>query len=256
MKSASNLSTTAAVAQTIGSIVIGNAAADNNLSPLGKNVIIGDTARATGGEWTVVIGQNAQTSRGEAVAIGANANVSGYGAVVVGAGGSFAQGDEGIVIGRANSNYAQKSIIIGFGSDNADNSRVKSIVIGSNIKSAQRAIVIGNDCTNYAAADAIQLGNDHIATNSNFAVNIGYGNEIIGYSDNCISIGQNNVIDTLAGAAIIGNGITAVRANTLHTNGLNVGTVNEYADNAAAVAAGLPNGQIYRTGDLLKIVHP
>ena len=29
----------------------------------------------------------------------------------------------------------------------------------------------------------------------------------------------------------------------------------EYADNAAAIAAGLTAGQLYRTGDFLKIVH-
>ena len=31
--------------------------------------------------------------------------------------------------------------------------------------------------------------------------------------------------------------------------------VPEYADNAAAVTGGLVTGQIYRTGDALKIVH-
>jgi hypothetical protein len=36
---------------------------------------------------------------------------------------------------------------------------------------------------------------------------------------------------------------------------LNVAAVAEYADNAAAVAAGLPVGRLYRTGDTLKIVH-
>lgn len=29
----------------------------------------------------------------------------------------------------------------------------------------------------------------------------------------------------------------------------------EYADNAAALAAGLMIGQVYRTGDILKVVH-
>lgn len=34
-----------------------------------------------------------------------------------------------------------------------------------------------------------------------------------------------------------------------------LGTVTEYADNAAAVTGGLVVGQIYRTGDALKVVH-
>jgi len=32
-------------------------------------------------------------------------------------------------------------------------------------------------------------------------------------------------------------------------------TLLEYADNAAAVAAGLPDGRLYRTGDVVKVVH-
>ena len=36
---------------------------------------------------------------------------------------------------------------------------------------------------------------------------------------------------------------------------LNVGTTGDHADNAAAITAGLAVGDIYRTGDLLKVVH-
>ena len=32
-------------------------------------------------------------------------------------------------------------------------------------------------------------------------------------------------------------------------------TLVEYADNATAIAAGLPIGRLYRTGDLVKVVH-
>lgn len=34
-----------------------------------------------------------------------------------------------------------------------------------------------------------------------------------------------------------------------------IANVPVYADNAGAVTAGLTNGQIYRTGDVLKVVH-
>ena len=40
----------------------------------------------------------------------------------------------------------------------------------------------------------------------------------------------------------------------VHGN-LNITSVSEYADNTAAIAAGLTTGDVYRTGDLLKIVH-
>tara|TARA_R110001632_G_scaffold169802_4_gene288837 strand:+ start:2449 stop:3363 length:915 start_codon:yes stop_codon:yes gene_type:complete len=36
---------------------------------------------------------------------------------------------------------------------------------------------------------------------------------------------------------------------------LNVGTTGDHADNAAAIIAGLAVGDVYRTGDLLKVVH-
>jgi len=39
------------------------------------------------------------------------------------------------------------------------------------------------------------------------------------------------------------------------TTGIRLTGVSEYADNAAAIAAGLTTGDVYRTGDLLKIVH-
>lgn len=39
------------------------------------------------------------------------------------------------------------------------------------------------------------------------------------------------------------------------TSGLKVGSVVDYADNSSALAGGLVAGDVYRTGDLLKIVH-
>lgn len=49
------------------------------------------------------------------------------------------------------------------------------------------------------------------------------------------------------------NNADALKINTDKT--INMSTTPEYADNAAAVAGGLATGTIYRTGDLLKIVH-
>ena len=39
------------------------------------------------------------------------------------------------------------------------------------------------------------------------------------------------------------------------TTGIRIAGVSEYADNTAAIAGGLTTGDVYRTGDLLKIVH-
>jgi len=43
--------------------------------------------------------------------------------------------------------------------------------------------------------------------------------------------------------------------NVTFAGNLKIQGISEYADNTAAIAAGLTTGQLYRTGDLLKIVH-
>lgn len=159
-----------------------------------------------------------------------------------------------ITIGTNNNNFAEKSIQIGSDITNADASRVQSIVIGNNVKAAQRAIVIGNDCTNFVSADCVQIGNNHLTMNANKGVSIGFGNSLLNFVDDTIVLGTSNV-NGLVGAAIVGNDLTAVAASTLHCNSLNINVVDQHADNAAAIAAGLPVGQVYRTGDLLKVRH-
>jgi hypothetical protein len=72
--------------------------------------------------------------------------------------------------------------------------------------------------------------------------------------------------DKLVGTGIGGNptngtyNFTLAELLTLISNNLTATSfilsgVQEYSDNATAVNAGLENGQVYRTGDLLKIVH-
>lgn len=49
--------------------------------------------------------------------------------------------------------------------------------------------------------------------------------------------------------------IIFLQQNLLILNTPSFTGVSEYADNAAAVAAGLAVGKVYRTGDVMKIVH-
>lgn len=44
-------------------------------------------------------------------------------------------------------------------------------------------------------------------------------------------------------------------SNNLTATSFILSNVQEYADNTAAITAGLNAGQVYRTGDVLKIVH-
>ena len=63
---------------------------------------------------------------------------------------------------------------------------------------------------------------------------------------------------TLKGNTIIGDANTdalTVNATSCFSSSIKILGVPVHADNAAALAAGLTAGEVYRTGDLLKIVH-
>lgn len=91
---------------------------------------------------------------------------------------------------------------------------------------------------------------------SNVNLEIGSG-EII-YSNN---VGYNVIIRSGAGGAagnMAGGNIyltTGAGGGTGHAGYIIHSPPPEYADNAAALAAGLPIGTEYRTGDILKVVH-
>jgi len=65
--------------------------------------------------------------------------------------------------------------------------------------------------------------------------------------------GGNNIIAGDANAAYLYYQ-GGVKLQTTST-GISVTGVSEFADNTAAIAGGLTTGDVYRTGDLLKIVH-
>jgi hypothetical protein len=71
---------------------------------------------------------------------------------------------------------------------------------------------------------------------------------------------EGTAINVLIGRALFGT-TTDDMSSQVQVNGvtkttnLTITGVAEYADNAAAISAGLPVGRIYRTGDNLKIVH-
>jgi hypothetical protein len=95
---------------------------------------------------------------------------------------------------------------------------------------------------------------DGVTANTNSSSSLFIGNDTKALADN-----QNNQI-------VIGNSATGAGSNsvtigntsntrTILRGVLTVGTTTNYADNSAAIAAGLTVGQVYRTGDLLKIVN-
>src|SRR5690606_14855748 len=66
---------------------------------------------------------------------------------------------------------------------------------------------------------------------------------------NTITAGSN--ISVTNGSA----SITIATSATPTFTGVTISGIAEYADNAAAISGGLTTGRLYRTGDILKIVH-
>ena len=68
------------------------------------------------------------------------------------------------------------------------------------------------------------------------------------------SDGTDDFITTLAnqGVKLFYNDVEKLETTS---TGIKISGVSEYADNTAAIAGGLTTGDVYRTGDLLKIVH-
>lgn len=163
----------------------------------------------------------------------------------------------------SNSNFigynAGKNSIAGFSNfigDNAGNGATgsNSNMIGNNA---------GNGATNAPYSNFI--GNrTGLAFSGN---NVGSNNIIIG---NNISLPNATTNSINIGGVLFGSGTNAtVTGNpkivpnngkiginkVVPTSALDVVGLLEYADNAAALAAGLTDGAFYRTGDLLKVVH-
>ncbi|GAG79510.1 unnamed protein product, partial [marine sediment metagenome] len=82
------------------------------------------------------------------------------------------------------------------------------------------------------------------------------GNLIISSS----SLTLSNAADTEYMAKLVENAQVELYYNNVkkldtRATGIRIAGVSEYADNTAAIAGGLTAGDVYRTGDLLKIVH-
>ena len=79
-----------------------------------------------------------------------------------------------------------------------------------------------------------------------------------GFSFTCDGDGSNNLLLRRHQNSVTGSTVMTVNRsddNVTFAGNLKIQGVSEYTDNTAAIAAGLTTGQLYRTGDLLKIVH-
>jgi len=105
----------------------------------------------------------------------------------------------------------------------------------------------------FGAGDDLQIFHD--GSNS-FINEVGTGDLYVKASNNFFvesSGGASKIIARTGGAVdLYHNGSKKIETTS---TGIKVTGVLEYGDNAAAIAGGLTTGDVYRTGDLLKIVH-
>jgi hypothetical protein len=201
-----------------GIVSIGYLAGDGNA--LRDSVNIGKQARSAG-YGAIAMGATASACSANAIAIGTSAKVltSSANSIAIG---NLACVDttaaDAIAIGSCAYNYAPTSVVIGTNVCNYDSSRLKSIVIGSNMRAAQCAIAIGNDMSGGAGLQDVAIGNE-LTINSGCGVNIGYRNCIQGYVQ-ATTIGFNNCSTGLTGAVILGNNLTSIKQDTTHVQSL------------------------------------
>ncbi len=97
--------------------------------------------------------------------------------------------------------------------------------------------VVLKDTYNNSSVNSIYIGTDTQSYNHDEENEI-----VIGYT----SIGRGSNTTTIGNSSTTSSKLFGV---------LNIGTTPEYADNAAALLGGLVIGDVYRTGDDLKVVH-
>ena len=142
------------------------------------------------------------------------------------------------------------------------------VLIGHNAgTNLQAATTLYNTFVGARSGESMVTGNSNTFIGSYSGnANLGTGNVFIGANAGKYATGSNKfIVDNKdradaatenSNALVIGEFATAPANQKLKVNGtLSVGFTGDYADNAAAITAGLAVGTIYRTGDLLKIVH-
>ena len=137
--------------------------------------------------------------------------------------------------------------------------------VGTAGSSGNHNVAVGHAALYFQNDSVGNIGIGFNAFNGNtFAPTIGY-NIAIGYQAGTqITTGNYNVLlggyngaayATLSNYMIFSDGAGNQRFRINNTGDMILNTIQEHADNAAAVTAGLVVGTIYRTGDTLKICH-
>jgi hypothetical protein len=228
---------------------------------------IGATANGTFSDFSIAIGYNANAKNGYndvdrgGIAIGKNSKSNGRETLAIGEGANCAPGGGSVAIGNnagqndgagdsctlvGTSTFATSGYSVGVGRE----SRARgnwTIAMGSIVNCYGHAsIVIGGQAgmaTDVFSEGCILMGYGAFAAAQ---YSIGLGHQVKIMADNAVAIGYGSTASH-TGAVVLGADNKSVVANHTHIKSLFLSNVLSYADNAAALTAGLTAGQVYRT---------
>ena len=212
-----------------GSVAVGNYA-------LYSNVRSGFSAY----EWNTAIGDHSFYNFGGASIEGVNTGIGAYSGY-------------GITAGIYNTALGALAMGKGWsGVGTAGSSGTRNVAVG------HAALYFQNNSSGNIAVGFNTFNNGAFAPTIGYNIGIGY------YAGAQMTTGNYNVIlggtqaasyATLSNYMVFADGQGNERFHINNTGDMILHTIQEHADNAAAVTAGLVVGTIYRTGDNLKIVH-
>jgi hypothetical protein len=242
-----------------------------NASALGAMVDAnGDASTAFGvhteanGHFSFVFGDSAVANGQSSVAMASLGTANGHASFTL-SGGSTANDQAAFALGRNSLAGGRASFALG---EETEANGHFSIASGyRTVANGEGSVAMGNN-NRVDGERAMVMGNQSVVTGDN-SVAMGYGLSVS--SATGFACGQYNEDPGTDVLFMVGNGTDAANRNNalivlaqgsmgIGTNdpgatALNVQGLPEHADNAAARAAGHTVGAVYRTGDVLKIVH-
>jgi hypothetical protein len=236
------------------------------ISIINTDTLISETIGATASDldYSIVVGYNAKlipkdfngtgdaTGYTSSIAIGSNLTNRGMQGVVMGSD-NFG-GSKSVLIGSGLHSLRnwpfQPNILIGNDILSNDSGQGAVYMIGQGMQGSSDGHSIGIGGTDTNSSGYITLGRFTISIGQpsgnvpSSAINIGYSNTTS--AAGAVALG-NNLIASHDNSVVLGINLASVAAGYTHINNLYIKNAPVYADNAAALSAGLVAGQVYRT---------
>lgn len=212
------------------------------------SIAMGDRAVATGGA-SIAMGLNVQAGGDHSIAMGHTSWASGAYSISMGYE-STSGSPHSIAMGKNTQAYGTRSISIGY----------ESGVDGNNVIAGDYAISMGNRAQAMGYY-SLAFGGERVVALASGSLAIGKYNVINGHSIHWVQTDPLFVIGNGTDSTHRSNALTVLKNGNVGIGtdapkaSLSVSGIPSYADNAAAMAAGLPVGAFYHTSGVLKVVH-